>query len=239
MKKVILLVAAVLATASVAQAKNQVYGVEGRGMEDQGYKLFISDKIVNTVAKTVDGKPMSGDYCRNADKEATKNLGDVTALRADKRLSLPADANVSYSAACSTFNAVVDGLKTADDIRKLWLLFGDSATDDYVQDTLKNKGPNEDVNNEVRLLIETKRLAIVSKYIDFFTKNQDWKLTEYTFLSQAFKARKTKSLSPDFIQFIDSLLKGDAEKGVRIVQSIDLDNLGERFLPPGTSEQKK
>jgi hypothetical protein len=171
--------------------------------------------------------------------ETTKNTGDVAKIRSDKRFSLSTDANVSYVTACSTFNAVVDQLKTADDIRKLWLLFGDSAPDDYVVETQKNLGKNEEINDEVRLLIESKRLAIVAKYIGFFTKNPDWKLSEYTFLSQAFKSRKNKNLSPDFIQFVDALLKGDTAKAVRIVQSIDLDNLGERFMPPGTSAKVK
>jgi hypothetical protein len=239
MKRVILMVTVVLALATAAQAKNQIYGVTGRSIEGEGYKLFVSDKIVNTVVRTVEGKAIGNNYCSNAEKEATKNLGNIATLRSDKRLSLPADVNVSYAAACSTYNSVVDRLKTADDIRKLWLLFGDSATDDYVLETQKNRGPNEEINDEVRLLIESKRLAIVSKYIDFFTKNPEWKLTEYTFLSQAFKSRKDKNLSPEFIQFVDSLLKGDTEKAVRIVQSIDLGNLGERFVPPGTSATVK
>ena len=239
MKRVILLVAAVMAFASGAEAKNHFYGVAGRSMEEKGYKLFVSDKIGNTVARTVDGKPFGDDYCINADKETTKSLGDAAEHRSDKRLSIPADAKVSYLTACATYNALVDRLKTADDIRKLWLVFGDSATDGYVQETLKKKGADAEINDEVSLLIEEKRLAVVAKYIEFFTKNPDWKLTEYSFLSQAFKARKDKTLSPDFARFVESLLTGDTEKAVRIVQSVDLDNLGERFLPPGAGEQKK
>jgi hypothetical protein len=239
MKRVILMVIAVLAIASAAQAKNQTYGVDGRSIEGEGYKLFVSDKIVNTVARTVDGKAFGDDYCSNADKETTKNLGDIGIIRTDKRLSIPTDAKISYSAACSTYNSVVDRLKTPDDIRKLWLLFGDSATDDYVLETLKNKGPNEEINDEVRLLIELKRLAIVSKYIEFFTKNKDWKLTEYTFLSQAFKARKDKTLSPVFSRFIAAILTGDTEKTFQVVKSIDIENLGDSFSAPGTGDRGK
>ena len=239
MKRAILMVIAVLAIASAAQAKNQVYGTAGKSMESEGYKLFVSDKIVGTVAGTVDGKAFGEDYCSNADKETTKNLGDVAAQKSDKRLSLPADAKVSYSAACSTYNSVVDRLKTPDDIRKLWLLFGDSATDDYALETLKNRGANEDINAEVSLLIEMKRLAVVSKYIEFFTKNKDWRLTEYTFLSQAFKARKDKTLSPLYSRFIAALLTGDTEKAFQTVKSIDIENLGDRFSAPGAGDRGK
>jgi hypothetical protein len=82
-------------------------------------------------------------------------------------------------------------------------------------------------------------LEAVSKYIEFFTNNKEWKLTEYTFLSQAFKARKDKTLSPAYVQFISALLTGDAEKAFQVVRSIDLDDLGGRFIPPVTGDDSK
>ena len=75
-------------------------------------------------------------------------------------------------------------------------------------------------------------VQFVSKYIEFFTKNKDWKLTEYTFLSQAFKARKDKTLSPVFSRFIAAILTGDTEKTFQVVKSIDIENLGDRFNAP-------
>jgi hypothetical protein len=88
-------------------------------------------------------------------------------------------------------------------------------------------------------LVESKRLSIVSKYIDFFTKNKEWKLSEYTFLSQAFKSRKDKALSPAFVQFIEALLTGDKEKAFQVVKSVDLENLGARFVPSGPGSRVK
>jgi hypothetical protein len=124
-------------------------------------------------------------------------------------------------------------------VRRLWLLFGDSATDAFAEETLKGKGADEEINKELSLLVESKRLSIVSKYIEFFTKNKEWRLVDYTFLSQAFKSRKGKPLSPAFIQFIEALLTGDTEKAFQTVKSIDLENLGARFVAPGTRERMK
>jgi hypothetical protein len=141
-----------------------------------------------------------------------------------------------------TYSSVVKQLKTADDVRKLWLLFGDSATDDFAVETLKTGGGTEELDKEAALLIESKRLSIVSKYLDFFTKNKEWKLSEYTFLSQAFKSHKDKALSPAFVQFIEALLTGDKEKAFQAVKSVDLENLGACFVPSdprgGTKEVK-
>ena len=235
MKCEILLVIAVLAMATGAQAKNQVYGVDGRSIEGEGYKLFVSDKILDTI----DRKNVGSDYCNTIDENTSNNLGDIITIRSDNRLAIVGNTKISYSAACLTYNSVIKRLNTADDIRKLWLLFGDSATDDFVVDTLKNKGTDEEINKEVSLLIEMKRLAIVSKYIEYFTKNKEWKLTDYTFLSQAFKSRKGKALSPAYIQFVEAILTGDVEKAFQVVKSIDLDNLGKRFIAPDTSGQMK
>jgi len=231
MNRVILIILALLAMATGAQAKNHVYGVEGSSVEGDGYKLFLSDNIVNTVARIDNSTSNLAAYCKSADDNTTKNLGDINAIRYDMRLSIAENSRISYAAACNTYNSVVDRLKSADDIRRLWLLFADSATDDFATQILKEKG----VNEETSTVIELKRLTVVSKYIDFFTKNKEWKLTEYTFLSQAFKSRKGKVLSPAFNQFIEALLTGDAEKAYKRVKSIDLDNLGNRFVPAGTS----
>jgi hypothetical protein len=231
MNRVILMVMAMLAMATGAQAKNQIYGVDRSGIETEGYKIFVSDKIVNTV-EIIDNAAGNGvGYCDSVDKNTSMNLGDINTIRSDNRLSIGADAKISYSAACLTYNTVVERLKTTDDIRRLWLLFADSATDDFVVETLKDK----EMKEEGILLIEIKRLAIVSKYVEFFTKNKEWKLTEYTFLSQAFKSRKGMTLSPAFSQFIKALLTGDTEKAFKDVKSVDLDNLGNRFVAPGTS----
>ena len=235
MKWVILMVTAILATASGAQAKNQVYGVVGSSIEGEGYKLFVSDKILDTVER-IDNARTGTDYCSGVDENTSKNLGDINTIRSDNRLPLGADERISYSAACLAYHSVLERLKTADDVRRLWLLFGDAATDDFAVETLRGG----DYPDERSLLIETKRLAIVSKYIEFFfTKNKDWKLTDYTFLSQAFKSRKGKTLSPAYTQFVTALLTGDAAKAFRVVESIDLDNLGNRFVAPEKSDGMK
>lgn len=232
MNRVILLVMAMLAMATGAQAKNYIYGDTESSIESEGYKLFTSAKIVDTVAKVDIGTGIGAGYCNSVDENTSKILGDINTIRSDNRLFIGTDTNkISYSSACITFNSVVGRLKTADDIRRLWLLFADSATDDYVVETLRDRGLNE----ESSVLIEMRRLTIVSKYIEFFTKNKEWKLSDYTFLSQAFKSRKGKMLSPAFSQFIKALLTGDTEKAFQDVKSIDLDNIGNRFVAPGTS----
>lgn len=235
MDRVILVVMAFLAMAAGAQAKNHVYGVEGSSLVEEGYKQFVSDKIVDTVDRTIDGNKVDVGQCSGVDENTSRRLGDIASVRSDQRLSIGSKNEISYSAACLTYIAVVDRLKTADDIRRLWLLFGDSATDDFVVETLKDKGFDE----ERSILIETKRLAIVSKYIELFTKNKGWKLTDYTFLSQAFKARKGKTLSPAYRNFIEALLMGNTEKAFRVVKSIDLDNIGSRFTVPDANDDKK
>jgi hypothetical protein len=233
MKWVIPAVMVILVISTGAEAKNQVYGIEGRGVEGEGYKLFISDRIVDTVYRADSGTGSDApEYCSSAAENTTHNLGGIDTIRSDSRLAIPATTKVSYSAACSSYNAVVDRLRTANGIRKLWLLFGDSATDDFAVETLKSAGTDEKISEEAHLLIELKRLAIVSKYIEFFTKNKEWKLTEYTFLSQAFKARKGTGLSPAYIRFIQALLTGDTETAFHVVTSIDMENLGERFAVP-------
>jgi hypothetical protein len=228
MNKIILMVIAVLAIAAGAQAKNYFYGDPVLSMESEGYKLFISDNILNTVEKADRGADGVVAYCANEGDNTAKHIGDISVVRSDSRLSLGVDAKISYSVACSTYYSVVKRLKTADDIRQLWLLFADSATDDYAAETIKKSGVNEDFS----ALIEMRRLKTVSQYIEFFTRNKDWRLTDYTFLSQAFKSRKDKTLSPAYVQFITSLLTGDAEKAFQVVRSIDLDNLGSRFIAP-------
>lgn len=239
MNWVILMVMAMLATATGAQAKNFVYGSADRSIESEGYKLFVSDKILTTVNRVYNDNSTGAGYCNTEAENTSKNLGEISTIRSDNRLAIAADTKISYTAACSTYNSVVERLKTADDIRKLWLLFGDSATDDFVVETLKNRGLDEEINKETSILIESKRLAIVSKYIEFFTKNKEWKLTDYTFLSQAFKSRKSKTLSPAYSQFVEALLTGDTEKAFQVVKSIDIENLGDRFIAPGTSDRLK
>ena len=167
MKQVLLLaVTVIFAMAGGAQAKNQIYGVGKAGMQSEGYKLFTSDKILDTVGRT--DKISAATFCNDADEFTQKNLGNISSIRSDNRFSIAANANITYSGACLTYNAVVARLQSSDDIRKLWLLFGDSATDEYAVETLKKKSADEEINNEVSLLIEMKRLAIVSKYIEFF-----------------------------------------------------------------------
>ncbi len=231
MNRVILIVMAMLAMATGVQAKNYFYHDTESSMESEGYKLFGSDKIADTVMKIDKGSDIVANYCNNVDENTSKKLGDISTISSDNRLSIGADIKISYSAACFTYSTVVERLKTADDIRRLWLLFADSATDDYAVETIKARGTNE----ESSVLIEVKRLAIVSKYIDFFTKNKEWRLSDYTFLSQAFKSRKGKTLSPVFSQFITAILTGDTEKAFQDVKSIDLDNLGSRFVAPVTN----
>jgi hypothetical protein len=228
MKSVILLIVAFFTMAMGAQAKNYIYHDVGSSLESEGYKLFAGDNIVNTVNK---GNDNSAGYCNSVDENTSNKLGDISTIRSDNRLTIGIDTKISYSAACFTYNTVLERLKSADDIRRLWLLFADSVTDDYAAETLKARGVTEDSS----VLIEMRRLAIVSKYIEIFTKNKDWKLSEYTFLSQAFKARKDKPLSPAFCQFITALLTGDTEKAFLVVKSIDIDSIGSRFVPPVTS----
>jgi hypothetical protein len=174
-------------------------------------------------------------YCNALEGNTSKNLGDISTLRSDNRFSIPAAAKISYPAACLTFGSVIKRLKTADDVRRLWLLFADSATDDFAAETLKKDASDE----EKSLFIELKRLDIVSKYIEFFTKNKDWKLTDYTFLAQALKSRKGKVLSPAFCRFIEALVTGDDGKAFQVVKSIDMENLGSRFIAPGTHDTTK
>ncbi len=226
MKRVALVTIIVLAITQAAHAKNYVYQDESSSLESEGYKLFASDGIINTIEK-IDAKMDSKAYCKDADKNTASHVGDIDSVRADDRLSIEANAKISYSSSCSAYYSVLEHLNTADDVRKLWLLFGDSVTDEYAVETIKSHGAGEDAS----VLIEMRRLSTVSKYLEFFfTKNKEWRLTEYTFLSQAFKARKGKTLSPAFSQFITALLTGDSEKALRIVRAIDLDNLGNRFM---------
>jgi len=224
-----------LAIAAPAQAKNYFYGDQELSMLSEGHKLFVSDNIINTVDKISGGADARTAYCAGADENTAKHLGDISVVRSDNRLGINGNTKISYSAACNTYYSVVERLKTADDIRRLWLIFADSATDDYAAETIKKHAGNEDPS----ALIEMRRLEAVSKYIEFFTNNKEWKLTEYTFLSQAFKARKDKSLSPVYVQFISALLTGDAEKTFQVVKSIDLENLGSRFIPPVSSNGLK
>jgi hypothetical protein len=238
MKRVIFLIVVMglVAMAAVAQAKNKIYGVAGSRLESEGYRIFAGDGILGTVEKG--GTAASADSCSSADEATAKLLGDASATRSDNRLPLGADAKPSYSVACLTFRSVVERLKSAEDFRRLWLLFGDSVTDDYAVDIL-NKGG---MNDETATVIEAQRLNTVAKYLEFFTKNKEWRLTEYTFLSQALKARKDKPLSPLFSHFIAGLLTGDAQKAYYAVMFIDLDNLGDRFaypvVPAGASQVK-
>ncbi|MGC1456382.1 MAG: hypothetical protein WA946_14445 [Nitrospirota bacterium] len=235
MNRVILMAMVFLAIAATAQAKNYFYGDQELSMVSDGYKLFVSDNIMNTVDKMERGADERTAYCAGADENTVKHIGDISVVRSDNRLRINGNAKISYFAACNTYYSVVDRLKTADDIRRLWLLFADSATDDYTAETINKHSANDDPG----ALIEMRRLEAVSKYIEFFTKNKEWKLTDYTFLSQAFKARKDKTLSPVFAQFISALLTGDAENAFQVVRSIDLDDLGSRFIPPVTGDDRK
>jgi len=225
-----------LAIASAAQAKDYFYGDQELGMLSEGYRLFMSDNIMNTVDKIESGADTRIAYCAGADENTAKHIGDIGVVRSDNRLRINGNAKISYSVACNTYYSVVERLKTADDIRRLWFLFADPAADNYAAETIKKHSINEDPS----ALIELRRLEVVSKYIEFFlNNNKAWKLTEYTFLSQAFKARKDKTLSPAYVQFISALLTGDAEKAFQVVKSIDLDDLGSRFVPPVTSDGLK
>jgi hypothetical protein len=216
MNRGFLMVMVFLAIAVPAKAKNYFYGDQELGMVSEGYKLFVSDNIINTVDKISRGADARTDYCAGADENTAKHIGDIGVVRSDSRLRINGNTKISYSAACNTYYSVVERLKTADDIRRLWLLFADSATDDYAAESIKKHAVNEDPG----ALIEMRRLEAVSKYIEFFTNNKEWKLTEYTFLSQAFKARKDKTLSPAFAQFISALLTGDAEKAFQVIKEI-------------------
>ena len=235
MNQSILMVITILAMATGVQAKNSVYGVGKGGLEREGYKLFVSDKILDTISRAGTGDDLGAGYCNALEGNTTKNLGDISTLRSDNRFSIPAAAKISYPAACLTYSSVIKRLKTADDVRKLWLLFADSATDYFAAETLKKDASDDEKN----LFIELKRLDIVSKYIEFFTKNKDWKLTDYTFLAQALKSRKGKVLSPAFCRFIEALVTGDDGKAFQVVKSIDMENLGSRFIAPGTHDTTK
>lgn len=235
MNRIIFTVLAVVALATGAQANNFFYGEQGLSMENEGYRLFVSDNILNTVDKADRGADGLAAYCAGEGDNTAKRIGDIGVIRSDDRLPLNGKAKISYAAACNTYYSVVARLRTADEIRRLWLLFADSATDDYAVETIKKAAINEDVS----ALIEMRRLNDVSKYIEFFTRNKEWKLTDYTFLSQAFKSRKGKTLSPAYIQFITSLLTGDAEKAIQDINYVDLDNLGSRFIAPGTGDRMR
>ena len=132
MKRVILMAMAVLAITAGAQAGNYFYGAEGNSLESEGFKLFASDKILDTVDKPTGRTGSDAGYCTDADENATKLIGDISTVRADNRLPIDANKKTSYAVACVTYYSVIERLKSADDIRRLWLLFGDSATDDYV-----------------------------------------------------------------------------------------------------------
>jgi hypothetical protein len=235
MKRTILMAVTILAMATGAQAKNSVYGTNKGSIVNDGYKLFVSDKILDTISRTGIGDDLDAGYCNAEEKNTTYNLGDISTIRSDKRFSIPATAKTSYPAACLTYNSVIKRLKTADDARKLWLLFADSATDDFAVETLKKDASDE----EKSLFIELKRLDIVSKYIQYFTRREGWKLTDYTFLAQALKTRKGKALSPAYCRFIEALVTGDAEKAFQVVKSIDIENLGSRFISPVTHDTMK
>jgi len=223
MNRVVILAMLFLAVASTGRAKNHVYGTEGSSLESEGYKLFASDRIVDTVDRPKPADDTAA-YCTGVTGTTTKNLGEADLLRNDSRLAT-GGRPLSYAAACTAYHDVTRRLTTADDARRLWLLFADSATDDYAVRTEKKEGAGEDA----RVLIEMRRLATVARYIEFFTRNKEWRLTDYTFLSQAAKSRKGKPLSPAFSRFVSALLTGDAETAYRAVRSVDLDNLGGRF----------
>ena len=228
MKQTILMAVTILAMATGAQAKNSVYGTDKGSIVSDGYKLFVSDKILDTITRAGIGDDLDAGYCNAEEKNTTFNLGDISKIRSDKRFSIPATAKISYPTACITYNSVIKRLKTADDARKLWLLFADSATDDFAAETFKKDAGDEEKN----LLVELKRLDIVSKYIQYFTRSEGWKLTDYTFLAMAIKTRKGKALSPAFSRFIEALVTGDTEEAFQVVKSIDIENLGSRFMAP-------
>ncbi len=232
MKKSIMIIMAILAVASVAGAKDYVYRDPGSSLESEGYKLFVSDKIIDTIDRSAD----SAKFCSAADENTAKHLGEIISVQTDTRLGIDSRTKVSYTAACRAYYAVVDKLKSADDSRRMWLLFGDSVTDDYAAETMAKYRNTEDAS----MLIEMKRLDTVSKYLEFFyTKNTGWRLTDYTFLSQAFKARKGKTLSPLFGRFVAALLTGNVDQALKTVQSIDLDNLGSRLGLPAAGKTLK
>jgi hypothetical protein len=234
MKRTILMAVTILAMATGAEAKNSVYGTDKGSIVSDGYKLFVSDKILDTINRTGNGVDLDAGYCNAEEKNTTYHLGDISKIRSDKRFSIPAGAKISYPAACLTYNSVMKRLKTADDVRKLWLLFADSATDDFAVETLKKDAGDE----EKSLFIELKRLDIVSKYLQYFTRSEGWKLTDYTFLAQAFKTRKGKVLSPAFSRFIEALVTGNADEAFQVVKSIDIENMGSRFVAPGHDTMK-
>jgi len=233
MNWIILAISLVLTVTTGAQAKNQIYGSSERGIkiEGDGYNLFVSDAILDTVDRKRDSNDNVAGFCKKESENTSDHLGEVNAIRRDNRLSIAANAKISYFNSCKTYSAVVDRLTTADDVRKLWLLFGDSTTDGFAIEALQKKETNQEINAEIDLMIESKRLAIISKYIEFFLKNKEWKLSDYTFLSQAFKARKNQPLSPAYVQFIEALLTGNTETAFKVVTTIDIDNFGARLIP--------
>ncbi len=95
MRRVLLMATAVLAIlTSGAQAKNQIYGGHEIAIESNGYKLFVSEKILDTVER-IDkdkSKDLIAGNCVAGDENASKNLGDINTIRSDNRLSFAADA---------------------------------------------------------------------------------------------------------------------------------------------------
>ena len=85
MNRVILVAMAVLAVASVAQAKNYVYGDNRSTLESAGYQLFVSDKIVDTVDRIDKTSDKGAGYCSSVDENTSKSLGDISTIRTDKR----------------------------------------------------------------------------------------------------------------------------------------------------------
>jgi hypothetical protein len=50
---------------------------------------------------------------------------------------------------------------------------------------------------------------------------------------------KVSLYPPAYSQFIEALLAGDKEKAFQVVKSIDIDNLGTRFITPATRDRMK
>ncbi|HEX9078931.1 MAG TPA: hypothetical protein VF795_05045 [Desulfuromonadaceae bacterium] len=232
MNRMVFALIAMLAMSTGARAENYLYGIPGLEMQNPGYTVFDSESIVNTVERSDTGAVPNDAFCSKADEEYAKHIGEINAIRFDKRLSIVSGRNASYSLSCKTYRSVIDKLKSADDIRRLWLLFADPVV---IEKVGKDDGKNQDQRKKGE--VELRRLEAVSKYIEFFTKNKGWKLTDYTFLSQAFKARKDKPLSPAYAGFLSSLLTGDTEMALRIVKSIDMDNIGNTFIVPAAAEK--
>jgi hypothetical protein len=229
MARVLLLaILALSLLAGKAQARDYFYRSDGSSLESEGYRLFASDDIIKTVDKAAGATDRLSRYCANVDETTSRLLGDIRSLHADSRLAIPASSATSYGEACLTYYSVLDRLTSADDIRRLWLVFADAATDDYAQSLVNRKG----ISEETRILVELRRLADVSKYIEYFSRNSGWRLSDYTFLSQAFRSRKGKSLSPAFSRFVAALLTGQTDNGLQVVKSVDLDDLGRRLAAP-------